>query len=130
MIILEIMITAEKGKKMKIVISATDNNLSAHVDRRFGRCAWLLFVDTESLHYEAIENESADAASGAGTACAQLVLGKEVDAVISGQVGPNANEVLKQGGIKIFISSQDMTVREILDKYQNNELKQMEMKVF
>jgi predicted Fe-Mo cluster-binding NifX family protein len=115
---------------MKIVISATGDNLSAHVDRRFGRCPWFLFVDSESLKCEAVVNESADAASGAGTACAQLALEKEVDAVISGQVGPNAYEVLRQAGVKIFVVSQDISVREAIDRYKNNELRQTETRVF
>ena len=115
---------------MKVGISATDDNLKANVDRQFGRCSWFLFINTESLEYEAVENKSADAASGAGTACAQLMLDKEVDAVISGQVGPNAYQVLKQGGVKIFIAHQNISIREAIDKYKNDELKQMEMKVF
>jgi len=115
---------------MKIAVSATGNNLNAKVDRRFGRCTWFLFIDPESLEYEAVENKSADSASGAGTTCAQLVLEKEVEAVISGQVGPNAYEVLKQGGVKIFITHQDITIREAIYKYRNDELTQMEMKVF
>ena len=115
---------------MKLAISATGDSLNANVDRRFGRCPWFLFTDTESLQCEAVENKNADVASGAGTACAQLVLEKEVYAVISGQVGPNAYEVLKQGGIKIFIVPQDISVKKAVDKCKNNELKQMEMKVF
>ncbi|HDN58822.1 MAG TPA: dinitrogenase iron-molybdenum cofactor biosynthesis protein [Candidatus Marinimicrobia bacterium] len=115
---------------MKVAISATGDNIKADVDKRFGRCAWFLFVDTESMQCEAIGNKNADAASGAGSGCAQLVLGKEVDAVISGRVGPNAYEVLKQGGVKIFIASQEMSAGEAIDKLNNNELKQMEMKVF
>jgi len=115
---------------MKVGISATGDSLNASVDRRFGRCPWFLFIDTESLEYEAVENKSADAASGAGTSCAQLVLEKEADAVISGQFGPNAYEVLKQGGVKIFIAHQNISIREAIDKYKNDELKQMEMKVF
>jgi predicted Fe-Mo cluster-binding NifX family protein len=115
---------------MKVVVSATGDNLSAHVDRRFGRCPWFLFVDTESQEYEVVKNRSADSASGAGTACAQLVLKKEVDAVISGQVGPNAYEVLKQGGVKIFIAPQDISVKEAIDRYKNSALTQMEMRIF
>ena len=115
---------------MKIAISATGDDMSANVDRRFGRCPWFLFVDTETAKCESVENKSADAASGAGTSCAQLVLEREVDAIISGQVGPNAYEVLKQGGVEIFIASQDMTVQGAIDKFKNNELKKMEMKVF
>jgi len=115
---------------MKVVISATGDTLTANVDRQFGRCPWFLFVDTESLKYEAVRNESADAASGAGTACAQLALEKEVVAVISGQVGPNAYEVLKQGDIKVFLAPQDFSVREAIDQYKRNNLTQMEMRVF
>ena len=115
---------------MKVAVSAAGDNLNADVDRRFGRCSWFLFVDTESFHYEALENKHADANSGAGTSCAQFVLEREVDAVISGQVGPNAYEVLKQAGTKIFIASQEMSAREAIDKLNNNELNQMEMKVY
>jgi predicted Fe-Mo cluster-binding NifX family protein len=115
---------------MKVVISATGNNLTTNVDRQFGRCPWFLFVDTESLKYEAVRNESADAASGAGTACAQLALEKEVVAVISGQVGPNAYEVLKQGGVMIFLAPEPIRVTEAIDQYKSNRLTQMEMRVF
>lgn len=115
---------------MKVAVSATGSDLNTTVDRRFGRCPWFLFVDTQSLHYEAMENSDADSASGAGTACAQLVLEKEVNAVITGQVGPNAFEVLKQGGVKIFLAPDGMVVREALTRYQNGELRQVEMKVF
>ena len=115
---------------MKVAISATVDNLNANVDGRFGRCPWFLFVDTETMKFEIVENKNAGVASGAGTACAQLVLEKEAGAVISGQVGPNASEVLKQGGVKIFIAPQDMSAQEAIDKFKNSELNQMEMKVF
>ena len=115
---------------MKVAISATGNTLSASVDRVFGRCAWFLFVDSETMACNARENRNADAASGAGTSCAQLVLEQEVDAVISGQVGPNAYEVLKQGEVKIFIAPQDSSIREAIEKCAHNELQQMQMKVF
>jgi predicted Fe-Mo cluster-binding NifX family protein len=115
---------------MKIAISATDNTLDASVDSRFGRCAWFLFVDSETMGYEAIKNKNADASSGAGTSCAQLVLEKGADAVISGRVGPNAHEVLKQGEVTIFIAPQDSSVRETIQKCVDNQLPQMEMKVY
>lgn len=115
---------------MKMAISATGSTLGAAVDRRFGRCAWFILVDPETMEYEALENRGADAGTGAGTGAAQLVLEREVDAVISGQVGPNAYEVLKQGGVQIFIAPEESSVREALDKFTSGELKQMTMKVF
>lgn len=115
---------------MKVAVSATGSDLNASVDRRFGRCPWFLFVDAGSLQYEAIENKNADDASGAGTACAQIVLEKDAEAVISGQVGPNAFEVLTQGGVKIFVAPEGMSVREALTQYKDGKLRQMELKVF
>lgn len=115
---------------MQVAVSATGADLDASVDRRFGRCSWFLFVDAATLHYEAVENRDAASASGAGTACAQLVLEKEVGAVITGQVGPNAFEVLKQGGVKIFLAPDGISVKEALTRYHQGELRQMEMKVF
>ncbi len=115
---------------MKIAVSATGNDLTAPVDRRFGRCPWFLFVDTASLDFKAVENKNADDTSGAGIACAQLVLEHDAEAVITGQVGPNAFEVLKQGGVKIFLAPDGMGVREAIARHQNGELRQMAMKVF
>ena len=115
---------------MKVAISATGDSLDAVVDSRFGRCAWFLLVDSETMEYEAIKNENADAASGAGTSCAQLVLEKGVDAVISGRVGPNAYEVLKQGEVTIFITPQDNSVQGTIQKYKDHQLQRMEMKVY
>ena len=115
---------------MKVAVSATGSDLTASVDRRFGRCSWFLFVDAASLDFEAVENKNADDTSGAGIACAQLVLEHDAEAVITGQVGPNAFEVLKQGGVKIYIASEGTSVKDALTQYQNGELRQMEMKVF
>jgi predicted Fe-Mo cluster-binding NifX family protein len=115
---------------MKIAVSATDSTLDASVDSRFGRCAWFLLVDSETMGYEAIKNENADVASGAGTSCAQLVLEKGADAVVSGRVGPNAHEVLKQGEVTIFIAPQSSSVRETIKKCVDNQLQKMEMKVY
>ncbi len=115
---------------MKVAISATGDSLGAVVDSRFGRCAWFLLVDSETMECEAIKNENADAASGAGTSCAQLVLEKGVDAVISGRVGPNAYEVLKQGEVTIFIAPPDKNIKEAIQKCKDNQLQRMEMKVY
>jgi predicted Fe-Mo cluster-binding NifX family protein len=115
---------------MKVAVSACGDSLDAKIDKRFGRCAWLVFVDCDTLALKAVSNEYADAPSGAGTGCAQLVVEEEVDAVLSGQVGPNAYQVLKQSGIHIFIAPEDMSVNEAVKRFKKNDLKQMEMKVF
>ena len=87
---------------MKIAISATTPDLSAKVDPRFGRCQYFVIVDPDSMEFEGIENSSASAGGGAGIAAAQMVVGKEVEAVLTGNCGPNAFSVLEAAGIKVM----------------------------
>jgi len=75
---------------MKIAISATGTTLDAEVDPRFGRCQGFIIADTETDEYEAIDNASAMAAGGAGISTAQMIAGKGVEAVLTGNCGPNA----------------------------------------
>ena len=49
---------------MKIAISASGPDLSSAVDPRFGRCPYFLFVDPDSMDFEAIENPNISSASG------------------------------------------------------------------
>ena len=90
----------------KIAVSSTGDNLDAQVDPRFGRCAYFIFVDTDTLKYEAVQNPNVSAASGAGIQTAQLVANKEVEAVLTGNVGPNAFQTLQAAGIALLLFDQ------------------------
>ena len=61
---------------MKIAISATGPALDAEVDPRFGRCQYFIIADPETMEFEAVDNNSAMAAGGAGIAAAQMISGK------------------------------------------------------
>ena len=87
---------------MKLCISSTGNDLSSKIDPRFGRCQNFLFVDIETLEVEAVPNPAATAGGGAGTKAAQLVSEKKAEAVLTGNVGPNAYTALEAAGIKIY----------------------------
>jgi predicted Fe-Mo cluster-binding NifX family protein len=39
---------------MKIAVSAIGDNLDAQLDPRFGRCLYFIFVDTESMEFDAM----------------------------------------------------------------------------
>ena len=108
---------------MKIAVSAVRGHLDASVDPRFGRCAYFLIVDTDSMEFEAVENAAATAAGGAGIQAAQNVLEKGVDTLITGNCGPKAFSVLSTGGVKVFLTA-GTTVREALDKLAKGELEQ------
>ena len=102
---------------MKIAVSATGTDLSAQVDPRFGRCQHLIIVDPETLAFEAIENSNISAGGGAGIATAQVVAGKDVQAVLTGNCGPNAYEVLSAAGIAV-ITGVSGTVQDAVDGYK------------
>ena len=75
---------------MKICVSSTGKDLDAQVNPRFGRCSYFLVVDTETMSFEYISNESAMASGGAGIQAAQTVAKAGVKVIITGNVGPNA----------------------------------------
>jgi len=106
------------------VVTSTGKDLDAKVDYRFGRCPYFLVVDTENLSFEAIPNEASMEFGGAGIKAAQKVIETGAKALITGNVGPNAYQVLSSAGIKIFQSS-ELSVREAIEKLKSNELKEI-----
>jgi len=87
---------------MKIAISATGPTLDAEVDPRFGRCQYFIIADPETMEFEAVDNSSAMAAGGAGISAAQAIADKGVQAVLTGNCGPNAYQVLSSAGIQVI----------------------------
>ena len=88
---------------MKIAVSATGTGLDAQVDPRFGRCQYFIIIDPDTMEFEAVANSAAMAGGGAGVSAAQMVAGKGVDAVLTGNCGPNAFAVLGSAGIKVMV---------------------------
>jgi len=87
---------------MKIAISTTGKTLDAEVDPRFGRCQYFIIADTETDGFEAIDNSSAAAAGGAGISAAQMIVKKGVEAILTGNCGPNAHQVFSSAGVKVI----------------------------
>jgi len=109
---------------MKIAVTALGTNLQAKVDPRFGRAQNFVIVDTETMKYEAISNAGMNAAHGAGTQSALLMSQNDVEAVITGNVGPNAHQTLAAAGIKMYQVG-DMTVEQAIEKFKNSELQEI-----
>ena len=102
---------------MKIAVSAMNPNLEAQIDPRFGRCRYFIIVDAETMQFEAIENSSAMASGGAGISAAQTIVGKGTQAVLTGNCGPNAFEVLAAAGIEV-VTGVAGTVQEAVRDYK------------
>lgn len=98
-----------------LCVTAQGPTLQDAIDPRFGRAAYFLFIDPHTGAMEAVENTNKDAAHGAGIQSAQLVAGKKIGLLITGQVGPKAQQVLNSAGIRISIQ-EDGTVEEALTR--------------
>jgi len=102
---------------MKLAISAMGSSLDAEVEPRFGRCPYFIIVDPETMQFEAVENSSAMASGGAGISTGQMIAGKGVKVVLTGNCGPNAYQVLSAAGIQV-ITGVSGKIRDAVDAYK------------
>jgi len=106
---------------MKICVTATAGDLNAQVDPRFGRSQYFVIVDSDTMAFEAMANEAMNAPGGAGIQAAQAMVNKGVNVVISGNMGPNAFQVLSTAGVKIATGAYG-TVKEAVEMYKSGKL--------
>lgn len=107
---------------MKIAITANATNLDAEIDPRFGRCRYFIIADPDTMEFEALENSGALAGGGAGISTVQTIAGKDIEAVLTGNCGPNAYQVLSAAGIKV-VTGVSGRVREAIQDYKSGKLR-------
>ena len=116
----------KRKEKMKIAITAQGKDFSSEIDLRFGRSKWLLVFDTETGDSEAHNNEvNLNAVQGAGIQTGKNVANLGVEAVITGNVGPNAFKTLSAANVKIFLSEKQ-TVSEAVESFKAGNLKEVD----
>jgi predicted Fe-Mo cluster-binding NifX family protein len=113
---------------MKIVVTSTGRDLDAPVSMIFGRSPVFIFVETDegpaSTTFEAVDNPAVGASGGAGVQAAQFVLAQGAEAVLSGNLGPNAFRVIQAGGVPAYQVTGG-TVRDALKALEAGELTQI-----
>lgn len=111
---------------MKIAVTSQGEELSSEIDPRFGRTKWLIVVDTETRKSEAHDNTvNLNAAQGAGIQTGQNIANLDVDAVITGNVGPNAFKTLNAAKVKVFLAEKQ-TVQQAIDSFKAGKLKEVD----
>ncbi len=108
---------------MRIAISSTGRDLDADLDPRFGRAAYFIIVDSETMDFDAVENtQNLSSPRGAGIQAGQAMADQHVDALITGHCGPKAFKVLQNAGVKI-VTGASGRVADAIAQFNNGELK-------
>jgi predicted Fe-Mo cluster-binding NifX family protein len=106
---------------VKIAVTTNGKDLDAPMSPVFGRCSTYILVDTETMRFEALENPALGAPGGAGIQAAQFIVNRGVQAVVTGNVGPNAFGVLQAANIPVYLFG-GVTVRQTIEAYNAGQL--------
>jgi predicted Fe-Mo cluster-binding NifX family protein len=104
----------------KIAITAQGDHLEAEVDPSFGRCAYFIIIEPQTMNFRAYPNPNRELAQGAGIKSAQFLAQQGVRAVLTGECGPKASQVLAASGIQI-ITGASGPVRQALNSIYPGE---------
>ncbi|HEX79298.1 MAG TPA: dinitrogenase iron-molybdenum cofactor biosynthesis protein [Dehalococcoidia bacterium] len=107
---------------MKIAISTMGQTVDSEVDSRFGRCRYFVIVDLETMQSRALDNSAATGSGGVGVSTTQTIIKEGVEAIITGNCGPNAHQALTAAGIKI-ITGITGNVQDVIEDYRSGKLK-------
>lgn len=87
---------------MKIAVSANQGMLECEVDPRFGRARFFVVVDGGGQMLEVLDNRGTDELPhGAGVAAVETLVRHGVTTVLTGQVGPKAEQGLRAARIEV-----------------------------
>ena len=112
---------------MKVAVSAVSEDIKQPVNLVFGRCPGYVIAEIDGKKVKEtkfVQNPGISTGMGAGIAAAQAVASQGVQAVISGNVGPNAFMVLKQSEIKVY-RVVDLTVEQALQQFAEGKLEEV-----
>jgi predicted Fe-Mo cluster-binding NifX family protein len=109
---------------MRIAVSAQGENLDAPASPVFGRCPTYVFVDTETMEFEAAPNPAMNQGGGAGIQAAQFVVEYGAEVVLTGNLGPNAFDVLQAAGIPGYLVPEG-TVRQAVEAFKAGRVQPM-----
>lgn len=105
---------------MKIAVTSQGPDLESAVDQRFGRCPYVVIVETEDMSFEAVANPFAEESGGVGPRLAALLSERGVQAVLLEDCGPHATEALETAGIRMVGLCAD-TVGKAVEAFKNDQ---------
>ncbi len=108
---------------MKLAIPAIGNDFSAHVSPRTALADHFVYIDSETLDFEAEENVvKMHIPDGAGLQAARKIIRKGADILVTGNIGPRAFAALRAAGVKV-VTGAEGRVSDILRQFSDGELR-------
>lgn len=109
---------------MKIAVSCLGKTMDDKLDQRFGRCSYFVIYDSDKGSSYTLENKGQSSGGGAGIAAAQQIIDEEVEVVITGNMGPNAYNLMKSSEIKVF-HCENASCMEAIKSYEDKKLEEI-----
>ena len=106
---------------MRIAVTATGEGLDAPTSPIFGRSAYLSLIETDTMDCETLSNPAVSASGGAGIQAAQFLAERGVQALVTGNVGPNAFQVFSAAHIPVYLYN-GPSVRQAVQAFVSGEL--------
>lgn len=107
---------------MIYVFPAAGSDMTATLDRRFGRCKGFVSYNTETDTTDYVSNsQNLNAAQGAGIQSAAHVVNMGADVVFCGHCGPKAFKTLSTAGVKVVIGAEGK-LEDIKTAYEKGDL--------
>lgn len=101
---------------MRIAVSAKGEQLTSKVDENFGKAFCFLIVNPETLEFEVLKNDVDK--KGAGIKLAKSIIDYGTNFLITGNIGPNAFRVLKEGNINVSVNAAGRVI-DVIQQYKN-----------
>jgi predicted Fe-Mo cluster-binding NifX family protein len=100
---------------VKIAFAIGGEDLSSLVHEKFGRAPWFLVFDGANKTFSLVDNPAANGAQGAGIKAAETVFRSGAKAVVAGEFGPKAEDMLRAAQIEMH-PCKSIPVREALQR--------------
>ncbi|MGA2914373.1 MAG: NifB/NifX family molybdenum-iron cluster-binding protein [Methanoregula sp.] len=107
---------------MKVCITARGPSLESAFERHFARAPYFILYNTRTGFSEAIRNGFIISDARIGQNTVRLLKMNGIEAVITGEIGDNARDLLKGAEILIHIYKGTGTVKDAIDTILSNPM--------
>jgi len=106
---------------MRVAIPSDDKTIIAD---HFGRAKFIMLYDTVTNQVEILDNqENALSAQGAGIQTANLILEAKAEVLITNDLGPKAQKVIKASELRVIMVDSKDELNTVMDKFLAGEYK-------